>query len=88
MVEENSRKSFLTLLIKTPLLIGSISSQISGENSFKEVGKTGSKSTRNLVTKQYPNPQIYRARKTSRWGLSGLSVDRLVDRPTVIFQTV
>ena len=88
MVEENSRKSLLTLLIKTPLLIGSISSQFSGENSFKEVGKTGSKSTRNLVEKQCPNPQIYRVRKTSRWGLSGLSDDRPVVRPTVIFQTV
>ena len=29
--------SFKTLLIKTPLLIGSISSQFSGENSFKQV---------------------------------------------------
>ena len=45
---KTQRKSLLTLLIKTPLLIGSISSQFSGENSFKEVGKTGSKSTRNL----------------------------------------
>ena len=71
-------------MIKTPLLIGSISSQFSGENSFKEVGKTGSKSTRNLMAKQCPNPQIYRVRKTSRWGLTELSVDR----PTVIFQTV
>ena len=88
MVEENSRKSLLALLIKTPLLIGSISSQFSGENTFNEVGKTGSKSTKNLVKKQCPNPQIYRPRKTSRWGLSGLSVDRPVDRPTVIFQTV
>ena len=87
-VEENSRNSLLTLLIKTPLLIGSISSQFSGENSFKEVGKTGSKSNRNLREKQCPNPQIYRLRKTSRWGLSDLSVDRPVDRPTVIFQTV
>ena len=69
-------------------MIGSISSQFSGENSFNEVGKTGSKSTRNFREKQCPNPQIYRARKTSRWGLTELSVDRPVDRPTIIFQTV
>ena len=51
MVEENSKKSLLNTLDKTPLLIGSISSQFSGENSFNEVGKTGSKSTKNLVEK-------------------------------------
>ena len=88
MVEENSKKISFTLLIKTPLLIGSISSQFSGENSFNEVGKTGSKSTKNLGGKQCPNPQIYRLRKTSRWGLTGLSDDRPVVRPTVIFHTV
>ena len=55
---------------------------------FERIRKTGSKSTKNLGEKQCPNPQIYRARKTSRWGLSGLSVARPVDRPTVIFQTV
>jgi len=76
MVEENSRNSLLTLLIKTPLLIGSISTQFSGENSSKRMGKTGSKSLQNLIEKQCPNPQIYRLRKTSRWGLSGLAVDR------------
>ena len=48
MVEENSRKSLLNTLGKTPLLIGSISSQFSGENSFNEVGKIGSKPTKNL----------------------------------------
>ena len=88
MVEENSRKSLLAPLIKTPLLIGSISSQFSGENSFNEVGKTGSKSTKNLGEKQCPKPQIYRLRKTSRWGLTELSDDRPVVRPTVIFKTV
>ena len=45
MVEEKLKKSLLNTLDKTPLLIGSISSQFSGENSFKEVGKTSSKST-------------------------------------------
>ena len=45
------KKSLLTLLINTPLLIGSISSQFSGENSFNEVGKTGSKYTKNLREK-------------------------------------
>ena len=87
-VEENSRNSLLTLLIKTPLLIGSISSQFSGENSFNGVGKTSSRTTKNSCRKQPPNVPIYRVWKTSRWGLSGLSVDRPVDRPTVIFLTV
>ena len=80
--------SFKTLLIKTPLLIGRISSQFSGENSFNEVGKTGSKPTKKSSLKQPPKAPFYRARKTSRWGLTELSVDRPVDRPTVIFQTV
>ena len=57
---KTQEKSLLNTLDKTPLLIGSISFQFSGENSFKEVGKTGSKSTKNLVKKQCPNPQIYR----------------------------
>ena len=39
MVEENSKKISFNTLDKTPLLIGSISSQFSGENSFKEVEK-------------------------------------------------
>ena len=80
MVEEKLKKSLFNTLNKTPILIGSISSLFSGENSFKEVGKTGSKSTRNLGEKQCPNPQIYRLSKTNRWGLSDLSVDRPVDR--------
>ena len=70
------KESLLTLLIKTPLLIGSIGSKFSGENSFNEVGKTGLKSTKNLIKKQCPNPQIYRLRKTSRWGLTDLTVGR------------
>ena len=58
MVEENSRKSLLTLLIKTPLLIGSISTQFSEENSFNEVGKTGSKSTKNLMENNAQTPKF------------------------------
>ena len=38
------KESLLTLLIKTPLLIGSISSQFCREKLLKRVGKTGSKS--------------------------------------------
>ena len=50
-VEEKLKKITLNTLDKTPLLIGSISSQFSGENSSNEVGKTGSKSTKNLGEK-------------------------------------
>ena len=63
MVEENSRKSLLTLLIKTPLLVGSISSQFSGENSFNEVGKTGSKSTKNLGENNAQTPKFIGSEK-------------------------
>ena len=87
-MEENSRNSLLNTPDKTLLLIGNIGSKTSGENLLKEFGKLVKNPLENLVEKQCPNPQIYRARKTSRWGLSGLSVDRPVDRPTVIFQTV
>ena len=69
-------------------MIENICFKTSGENSFNEVGKTGSKSTKNLGEKQCPNPQIYRLRKTSRWGLTDLTVGRPAGRPTVIFQTV
>ena len=58
------------------------------EKPLNSSGKTGENPLENLVKKQCSNPQIYRARKTSRWGLSELSVDRPADRPTVIFQTV
>ena len=68
MVEENSRKLLLNTLDKTPLLIGSISSQFSGENSFNGVGKTSSKTTKKSYLKQPPNGPIYRAPKTSRYG--------------------
>jgi len=87
-VEENSRKTPFNTLDKTPILIGSISSQFCGEKPFKRVGKTGSKTLLQSSRKQPPNGPIYRAPKTSRWGLTELSVDRPVDRPTVIFQTV
>ena len=40
------KKIYFNTLDKTPLLIGSISSQFSGEKSFNEVGKTGSKPTK------------------------------------------
>ena len=40
------KKISFNTLDKTPLLIRSISSQFSGENSFNEVGKTGSKPTK------------------------------------------
>ena len=45
------KESLLTLLIKSSLLIGSICSQICGENSFKRMGKTGSKGLQNLGSK-------------------------------------
>ena len=64
-------------------MIGSISSQFSGENSFNEVGKTGSRSIKNLGEKQCPNPQIYRLRKTRRWG-SVRPVGRPSCRPTTV----
>ena len=54
MVEENSKKISFNTLDKTPLLIGSISSQFSGENSFNEVGKTGSKPTSKSFFKNSP----------------------------------
>ena len=55
---------------------------------LKRVGKTGSKSLPKSCLKHSPNGPIYRARKTSRWSPGGLSVNRPVDRPTIIFQTV
>ena len=87
-VEENSRKISFNTLDKTPLLIGSISSQFSGENSFNGVGKTSSKTTKKSYRKQPPNAPIYRAPKTSRYG-----PDRADGRPpgrppTVRFLTV
>ena len=88
MVEENSRKSLLNTLGKTSLLIGNICSQFCGEKPLKRVGKTSTKTLQKSQRKQPPNDPIYRPPKTSRWGLTELSVDRSVDRPTVIFQTV
>ena len=85
MVEENSRKSLLNTLDKTLLLIGNICSKTSGENLLKELGKLVKFPLENLREKQCPNPQIYRGRKTSRWDPGDLSVDRPVDRSTVIF---
>ena len=64
---EKLKKSLLALLIKTPLLIGSISSQISGENSFKEVGKTGTKTHLKSCSKQSIRAPFYKLGKTSRW---------------------
>jgi len=49
---EKLKKSLLTLLIKTLLLIGNIFSQFSGEKPLKGVGKTGFKSIQNLLLKQ------------------------------------
>ena len=66
MVEEKLKESLLTLLIKTPILIRSISSQFCGEKPLKRVGKTGSKSLQKSLSKQPPNAPFYRARKTSR----------------------
>ena len=86
MVEENSRKSLLNTLDKTPLLIGSISSLFCGEKKpLNRVGKTGLKTLQKSCGKQPPNGPFYRPPKTSRWGLTELAVDRPVDRPTVIF---
>ena len=44
-------------------MIGSISSQFSEENSFKEVGKTGSKSTRNLGENNAQTPKFIGSEK-------------------------
>ena len=66
-------------MIKTPLLIGKICSQICGEKPLERVGKTGPKTLFKSCGKQPPNGPIYRAPKTSRWGLSDQSVDRPVD---------
>ena len=47
---------------------------------LNRVGKTDLKTLQKSCRKQHPNPQIYRARKTSRWDPSGLSVDRGLSR--------
>ena len=73
------KESLLTLLIKNPLLIGSISSQFSGENSFNEVGKTGSKSTRNPLQNSPQMAQFIGLQKLAVGGLTELSVDHPVD---------
>jgi len=56
------------------------------------VGKTGSKTLLKSCWKLAETTPFYRVTKTSRWGSiprpDDLSVDRPVDRPTVIFQTV
>ena len=75
-------------MIKSSLLIGSICTQICGENSVKRMGKTGLEISKILTPKQVTRPPIYRPEKYSRWDLSVLSVDRPVDRPTVIFWPV
>ena len=80
---EKLKESLLTLLIKSSLLIGSISTQFCGEKLFWKIGKTGSKGLQNLGSKQWQDPQIYRPEKYSRWGLSELPVDRPGRPPTV-----
>ena len=85
---EKLKKITLNTLDKTFLLIGNICSQFCGEKPLVRVGKIGSKTLLISCRKQPPNAPFYRARKTSRWGLTELSVDRPVDRPTIIFQTV
>ena len=50
--------------------------------------KNWHKTLQKSFPKQPLNAPFYRVWKTSRWGLTGLSVDRPADRPTVIFQTV
>ena len=77
---KNSRNLFYTLLIKTLLLIENICAKSSGGKPVNSSGKTGKNPLKNLSQKQCPNPQIYRARKTSRWGLSELPADRPIDR--------
>jgi len=68
--------------------MGSICTQICGENSVKRMGKTGLEISKILTPKQVTRPPIYRPEKYSRWDLSVLTVDRPVDRPTVIFWPV
>ena len=53
---------------------------------LKKWEKLAQSPLKNLREKQYLNPQIYRARKTSRWGLSELPVDRPVDRQRSFFR--
>ena len=76
---KTQRNLFYTL-DKSLLLIRNICSKSSGGKPLNSSGKTGENPLENLLQKQCPNPQIYRARKTSRWGLSGLPVDHPVDR--------
>ena len=87
-VEEKLKKSLLNTLDKTPLLIGSISSQFSGENLLKELGKLVKNPLENLKQNSPQMPQFIGLEKLAVGGLTELSVDRPVDRPTVIFQTV
>ena len=57
-----------------------------------KVGKTGSKTSLKSCTKLAKRTPIYRVQKMSRWaqfsGQIDLSIDRPVDRPTVIFQII
>ena len=72
MVVKNSRKSLLTLLIKTPLLIENICSQFCGEKPLKRVGKTGTKTLQKSWRKQPPNAPFIWLEKLAVGGLSGL----------------
>ena len=60
--------------------MGSICTQICGENSVKRMGKTGLEISKILTPKQVTRPPFYRPEKYSRWDLSELPVDRPVDR--------
>ena len=68
--------------------MGSICTQICGENSVKRMGKTGLEISKILTPKQVTRPPIYRPEKYSRWDLSELPVDRPGRPPTVKNPTV
>ena len=58
MVEENSRNLFLTLLIKSPLLIENICTQISGENFLMELEKLAPNPLKNLRENSTQTPKF------------------------------
>ena len=83
-----TQKSLLNTLDKTLLLIENICSKTSGENLLKELGKLVKNPLENLNQNSPQMPHFIGLEKLAVGGLSDLSVDRPVDRPTVIFQTV
>ena len=89
MVEEKLKKISFNTLDKNFLLDRKyLLSNFVEKNLLKEQEKLALKLSKNLNQNSPTNAPFYRVWKTSRWGLSGLSDDRPVVRPMVIFQTV